>query len=69
MISGIPVKKAPLIRKPPLFGRNLEYGGAFLFEKSAEGGKFWGFESGNDGFLRKIASKRQNFPVCGGPKP
>ena len=64
-ISGIPVKKAP----PPIREKS-GIGGAFLFEKSAEGGKFWGFESGNDDFLKENrvgrVRKGKIFPPAAG---
>ena len=52
-ISGIPVKKAPPHKKAPPIREKSGIGRAFLFENSAEGRKFGGFESGNDDFLKE----------------
>ena len=37
---------------PPIAEENL-LGGAFLYEHSAGGGKFWGFYSENDDFVKE----------------
>ena len=63
-IRCIPVKKAPLLH-------TTIYLGGFLSRFSAEGGKFWGFYSENDYFLKEIVLERlerQKIPACGGPK-
>ena len=70
-IRGIPLKKAPPHKKaPPYSGEIWNRGGAFLSEKSAEGGKFWGFESGNDDFLKENrvgrVRKGKIFPPAAG---
>ena len=64
------LRKPPLIRKPPPYSGEIWNRGAFLFEKSAEGGKFWGFESGNDDFLKENrvgrVRKGKIFPPAAG---
>ena len=50
------------LRKPPYCGENFIRGG-FLIWHSAEGGKFWGFDSETDHFLlRKIGSESFEKP-------
>ena len=54
LINTNSLKKAPPHKKaPPYCGGKFIRGGAFLYEHSAGGGKFWGFHSGNDDFVKE----------------